>query len=64
MEVDSGISLLLRIEALSVSFLKIQSLQESRFQEPNNYKSSRDRKILKNDCQNHKTQMGIRLVTC
>ncbi|MDJ0554012.1 MAG: hypothetical protein QNJ68_06160, partial [Microcoleaceae cyanobacterium MO_207.B10] len=33
-----------------VSFLKIQSLQESRFQEPNNYKSSGDRKIRKNDC--------------
>ncbi len=29
-----------------VSFLKIQSRQESRFQEPNNYKGSGDRKIM------------------
>ncbi len=44
------------------SFIEIQSLQESRFQDPNNYKGSGDRKIRKNDCQNHKTQMDLTLV--
>ncbi|NEQ36546.1 MAG: hypothetical protein F6K40_09755 [Okeania sp. SIO3I5] len=46
------------IEPLNVSFLEIQSLQESCFKEPNNYKGSGDRKIMKNDCQNHLSPDG------
>ncbi|WP_293067954.1 hypothetical protein [Okeania sp. SIO2B3] len=47
-----------------VSFLEIQKFEETRFKKPKNYKSSGNRKIMKNHCQNHKTQMDIGLVIC
>jgi hypothetical protein len=40
----------------------MKGLQESRFNQPSNNKGSGYWKIMGNACQNHETQMEIRLV--
>ena len=40
----------------------MKGFQEGRFNQPSNNKGSGRWKIISNECQNHETQMGIRLV--
>ena len=50
------------IEPRKVSFLEMQRLQKSRFEQPRNHNGSGERKIMRNNCHNHETRMGIGLV--